>query len=567
MSRSSFMPPNLLSDGLLLSLVVALYLSLAPSPSTAAGSLWSGPQPGRDRSSHQPSYAYSSPRRALLTAWTYTRVVPLAKAIAAGPVLDYLGQKLANGPIYLTDVIFKTNLVLAALTPLPLFLHAKFLLKDTRVALAAAALFAVLPAHITFARSDVYFMQSLFFSSLAFATLYSALSDPSRRWRLFSLVFLGPLLWSVYLVRPLNLLFHPLFIATIFVTVGPDIPIGRRIIAAVVVTIPAIMDFALNLLTGYGTQVSEGLGLRTLVQAWSMLFDLQRNTVINPRVTPPVIPVLMAIGVAALWRSGKRVIALYLLGWFVSFFVTHAYIVPYRTTMMARYHLHLLSPLVLMAAAATPTVMRFAPSARAVLVLLLLASPLLHLSFERDVRFSIQREFEFLTSLRQHIPEGCTVIDYVGPADCARGPRLPRVGAYSGPTQQSRWTTVLLAGAPRLDRADRASPRGARSTDEISRSVQDLPCVYYYEGNLCRSYAPGSAALAPACLSMHEQFDLHLVAAEEYREHVYDPADARGMCGPSAEDRYVLPTNLVTVRLYQVTHRATPNKLPQVPTP
>ncbi len=544
------MQPSLATDGLFLSLVAAIYLALLlirvlrNSPPRTGLILLAALIVGA-------ALRMLISREAILTAWTYTRIVPLADAISRGVLFDALRDYVGQ-PIFLTDLIFTTNLTLASLTLLPLFLHANFLVKDTRVALAAAGLLAVLPTHITFARSDVYFIQSLFFSSLAFAALYSALTDSNKAWRIGSLLFLGPLLFTVFLARPLNLIFHPLLLVTIFVTKGREIPRERRWIAAFVVTVPAILDVALNLLVGYSSQVEEGLGLRTLEQAWMMLSDTRRNTIINPYVTPPLIPLLMAVGLGTLWRDGKKTVALYLAGWLAAFFVAHAYIVPFRTTMMARYHLHLVTPVLLMAAAAMPSILRLPRLPQIAIAGYLMACPLLHLGFERGVDFSIQKEFEFLTSLRNQIPHGCTVIEYIGPSNCTRGPRVQRVTAYAGKPQSAEWGSLLLVGPPRHQEQGRSQPENAIAIDRLGEAIGDKSCVMYYEGNLCRSYGKSWQDLAPACKAVHERYKLEPVAEQHYTEHIYDPADARGECGASDPSDYHPPTDEAKLKLYRI---------------
>lgn len=538
------MPDNLFTDGLLLASIAALYLALLlvrvlrKSPPSTGPILLAIVTLGA-------GLRLLISQEALLTAWTYTRVVPLAKAIANGPLIGALAQ-----PMFLTDLIFNTNLVLAALTPIPLFLHANFLLKDTRMALAAAGLLAILPVHITFSRSDVYFMQSLCFSSLAFATMYSALTDTSKSWRIGSLLFLVPLLLSVFLARPLNLIFYPLLLATIFVTVGPDIPSDRRKVAALMITIPAVLDLGLNLFAGYSTQIKEGLGLRTLLQAFLMLFDLRRNTVINPFVTPTLVLILSGLGLRHLWRNGKQPIALYLAAWLGVFFVTHAYIYPFRTTMMARYHLHLVTPVVLMAAAATPLVLRLPTWGRSAVALYLLACPVLHLSFEQDVRFSIQREFEFLTSLRERVDGQCTVVELGGSGDCVRGTRAGRVAARvaADPLWQAR---QLIGSAPEQNDR-RQTPRGTIEIAEIDKRVDAGECVLFYEGNLCRAFGTSWNNLAPECKTMHTRYRLEKLAEQEYNEYVYDPADARGGCAPAGDEPHVRDGEVARLRLYRI---------------
>jgi hypothetical protein len=544
----------ILDDALFLSAVVAIYLALLLRRSLAGCERWQGyVLLGAVVVAGSLRLAIS--REALLTAWPYTRVVPLADAISQGAIFDLLSRHVF-GPVYLTDLMFRTNLILASLTPLPLFLHAKFLLKDSRTAIAAAVLLAVLPVHITFSSSDVYFIQSLFLSSLTFATLYSALTDPAPAWRAAGFAMLGPLLWSVFLVRPLNIVFFPLFLATIFITSGPSVPTRRRVLAAVIVTAAAALDLVLNLMVGYGEQVQEGLGLRTLVQALRMLVDVERNTIVNPAITPPGFLLLMVIGLATLWRTGKRAVAIYLFGWLAAFFVTHAYIFPFRATMMARYHLHLVMPTVLMAGAALPAVLRLPRILQIAGLLYVAAVPFAHLGFERGVGFSIQSEFEFLTGLRSTIPRDCIVIEYTGPADCTRAPRAQRVGAYAG-QGGARWRSRSLVGPNRRPDSQRAQPHEAIDIGGVAAAIEGAPCAMFYEGNLCRSYGTGWSDLAPTCREMHERFRLEPFAEGTYREHVYDPADARDSCSPPAQGSYDPPADLARLRMYRIVGTAT----------
>ncbi len=151
------------------------------------------------------------------TAWPFKRAVPLALAMYEGPVLPLLSGWF-DLTIYLDDLIFETNRWMAILSPLVFFLHARRLLRDDWAAVAAAALLAVHPSHLRHAASDVLFIQSIFFSSLAFAALYTYLEESRRWWGIAAGVAFPILAVICYESRPLNIIFAPLFLAAIFLT-------------------------------------------------------------------------------------------------------------------------------------------------------------------------------------------------------------------------------------------------------------------------------------------------------------------------------------------------------------
>ena len=162
-----------------------------------------------------------------MTAWTYARVPPLTNALFQGPVLDLL-SRATGATVGLTGLVAAVSLLLASVTPVIVFAHARYLFKDARAGLLAAALVAVVPMHLRFSASDVFFIQSIAGSSLVFTLLYTASLEPSRLWRLLSLCALPAVAYVTLLVRPLNLVFVPFFFATGLWLVGPDVPLRRR---------------------------------------------------------------------------------------------------------------------------------------------------------------------------------------------------------------------------------------------------------------------------------------------------------------------------------------------------
>lgn len=349
----------------------------------------------------------------LMEAWPYERLAPLPGRIYDGEVLRWF-NRVAGGSLFLTDVLFASNYLIAVATPMAMYAHARYILGDYRQALAAAALLVILPEHLRFSRSDVYMIQSIATSSMTFVVLYTALGDRSRAWRIASFAMLPLLCTATYFVRPENIVFFALDLGAIYIcTRGRNIR-GRAVLAVAIVSATAMLAAWFNLHARYGGSVEQGLGLQTLVNAGRIFFNTQLNTLVNPWIMPPVITVLAVLGVVSLVRRGDRPRAIFLVCWLLGFFLVHSFVYPYHPAMQARYHMNLVSPLVLLAAAATPIVLAWPALPRYALAAYLAAVPLLHRDFIGDTRFNEMREFAFLRSLRNQIPAGCTVLEYRG---------------------------------------------------------------------------------------------------------------------------------------------------------
>ena len=246
------------------------------------------------------------PHENLMEAWPYERLAPLAGRIYDGPILQWFNA-IAGGHLFLTDVLFKSNYVLAVVMPLVMYAHARYVLHDHRSAMAAAALLAVLPEHLRFSRSDVYMIQSLATSSLTFVVLYTALTDRSRAWRVASLLILPLLCTATYFVRPENIVFVGLDLGAIYICARAAGGLSlRSFVAASIVSATALMAFVVNLLTNYSGSLEHGLSLQTLSNARHILFDGGLNTLINPWITPPAVTILAVLGAVWLWRHDDR---------------------------------------------------------------------------------------------------------------------------------------------------------------------------------------------------------------------------------------------------------------------
>jgi hypothetical protein len=451
-----------------------------------------------------------------MNAHPFTRLIPQAMDLFCGPVMSWLTGRL-HLTVYFTDFQGWFNLALSALMPLVFFTHARLLFDDARKALVAAALMALLPMHIRFAKSDVIFVLSLVNSSLTFATIYGALSDPSRAWRVVCSVALPVLSVATYLSRPENYVFALLDLGALALYLRADVPRRRVALAAVAIAGAAGYAVATDLLTRYGQNVSEGLSLRTFVHAWEIATDLQYNTLLNVSMTPPPLPALALVGVVTLWRGGERRKAVFLVGWLVSFFVVNSYVRAPTVTMQARYHLNLVSPLVLLAAAALPAVRRLPDLAQGALVAWLALSPVLHREFIRDVDFTEAHEHAFLRRHRHLFRTQCTVLEF-GPAF-----DLP-AARYTLGLRAPRLSLVLRDGATgeATGRQIGAFPPGggAEALEDFSLPAAVVarppPCTYYYESAACWTHGPSPGARAPACEAMHQRFRLTLVGEEHH---------------------------------------------------
>ncbi|MDQ3036185.1 MAG: hypothetical protein M3Y87_27540 [Myxococcota bacterium] len=474
---------------------------------------------------------------AALGVWPYTRVLRFGAMIFEGPVLAWLTEAL-SASVYLTELLFTTNLIVATLTPLAAYAHAHYVLRDARAALACAALFALFPNHIRFSSSEVEFILSLALSSATLAFLHGALSERSRPLHVLSSVVLPIALYASIVTRELNIILVPLLIAAALMLRG-DAPRARLAIVLGGIAIGAVLGVG-HLMTFYPDQVREGLSVRTVVSAVGAFFSLHHNTLINPRVTPPGITALAVLGAVWMWRSGERRHAAFLLGWFGAYFVAHSYVLPGELAMQARYHLHLAPPVLLLAAAAIVALWDRRRRVAWVAIAYVAVAPLLHADFIRDTAFNDVREFAFLRSARERLPEGCTVLEFQGAFDY--DVRFVRMGAIleSGERRQ-RWTVLPAGAVP-----------GSGGGDPLRAGIRDLvadppECLAYYESLNCWAMKERDEPIAPACAALRELAPLEVLARTRFESRPYDENLARGF-GPGLE--------ALTLTLYRVRPRA-----------
>ena len=495
-----------------------------------------------------------------MNAHSYSRFLPLASELFRRPLIGWYSA-YAGGDLYFTSVQGWANFALAVCMPLVFFAHARLLFGDARSALVAALLMAFLPMHIRFSRSDVSFIASLINSSFTFVVLYGWLTDASRAWRLACLALLPIMSLATYQARPENIIFAVLDLGALSLYLGRGAPRHRLVLAGSLIAATATYSVATDLLQHYGQAITSGLSVETLRMAVSIFFNPRLNTLVNPWMTPPLLPLLAVVGGVSLWRRGQPRRVIFLTVWLVTFFVVHSFVYPSTVAMQARYHLHLVSPFLLLAAAATPQVLTLPRPLQAALLAWALLMPALHVGFIRDVQYTEMQEYAFLRRVRGHIGPTCTVLEF-GPAV-----ETPRAQNYAA-LRAARMTTLLRDGTPATPRVQQigAIPPSATRLDAAEQlALSDdfiahpPACLYFYESAACTTHRPAPGRLAPVCEEMHRRFSLSLVAEESHPLRPYDHVIIHRMTIlPDGTHRVVptiTPPAVIRLGLYRVTRR------------
>ena len=480
-----------------------------------------------------------------MNAWAYQRRLPIAVMVYEGASLRWLTAAWHGFTPYLTDVIAGTNLALAAVTPLVFFSHARYLLKDARAALAAAFFIALLPLHVRFSRSDVQFIFSLVTSSMTFVVLDGALSDTSERWRRLCFALLPLLCGATYFARPENISFAVLDAGALLLYLRADVPRRRWLLAGAIMAAAAAFALAAFTLHNYSGNIRDGLDWRTLRHARDVLLSPQLNTLINTRMTPPLVPALALLGLAALVRRGDAARAALLVAWLAGFFIIHSFVQTAVPEMEARYHLQLVTPFVFMAAAAIPAIVAARPELVLGVAVWMLGAPWLHEAFIRDTDFSEMEEYAFLRAVRGRVPAGCRVLEFTPPPsllqpEVPHPSRVQRLTTYLTARNLFNNVAVLRADAPATTRDEYAAEVLSPEARALVEGAAPVGCLYVYTGLTCYAQRPLDAPIAPVCAALQQRFDLETVATRSATARYYDdPNSGRLVGGPDGRTRTV----------------------------
>jgi len=482
-----------------------------------------------------------------MDVWPYSRLLALPRLLFTGPALAAASARLGLS-VHLSDLVLAYTFGAALLAPLALFAHAKALLRAPRAALWAAAVVAVLPAHVRFSRSDTGLIPSALFASMTFALIGQALRDPSRAWRLAALAATPWLALVTMEQRALNTMFPALYLAQVWLLQPPEVPRARRAAASAVVALAAAAFALGGFVEKNRDLIAEGLRAQTLLNAARGLVRPTFNTLIHPGVTPPLLLGLALLGVGALWRRGPRRLAAFLVAWMAMFYVANGVVIPGTVEMQSRYHLHLAAPFALaagwgaralvgLAAARWP---RLDPRAPALgLAALLALVPWAHLGYERRADFNDAREYEFVRSVRARVPRGCVVLEHGVSYDL----RFARMGRVLDRGQlRSEFRVVAVT-------AERTSGTGAPGDPLLpaARAVLADPpdCLMFYRGLPCAGAKAPGEPIASACAALMSSAPMDLVARTRFDNRPYDENVSRGVMG----QRVTIELGLYRVRV------------------
>ncbi len=491
------------------------------------------------------------PIDAPMTAWSYTRVPRLGSLATDSHLLTTIAHDL--GGLDFDDVQSALMRLVSIFTPLAILGHGRKLFGDARPALAAALLLAVSPHHLRFSASDVQFIPSMLWSSAAFLWLYQLLETRNGFNRLAQAALFAPLLWMSLTARPLNIAYAPLMLLALAMAAQMASWRWRAVVAAEIVVVAAVA--AADLVASSGDAVQSAFGLETVMGALKLLFDPDYNPLLFWRLTPPPWLLLIVLGAAALiagpWPGLPPSIArrrgLWLLGWLVGYIALHGVVIVDEPMNNARYQLHSLPAMALLAGAGwwaiwlaltarrqadQPAIWRFV--AIGALTLLLLAAPWLHQGAITDVDFVTMRERAFLRRARALAPKGCTAIEVQRGRDDGPTPRLPRVLRRIGGhgDDHLHWRVVdiqrwLEAGDPDDANAANAAnafsgaPVGTLSADGLALLAAPPSCMVYFEGVTC-AVGPGLPGRDPTCAAVLASGKWGLLAEERFVARVYD---------------------------------------------
>lgn len=327
------------------------------------------------------------------------------------------------------------NLVLACMLPLLVFVQARLVFEDDRIASRASLLSAIVPLPVYFARSDVMFISSMAISSVCLILLHAAHRARTRPGDLLYGLAAFLTLEGVLEARQLNFLFGAVAVLSTSEVVTRRPPHWRLKlvipIAMLLVSLAYFWRMAVALAGGatdpatvIRTITNQGGGTSTI---WRLLWT---NNYLGPTTTPLIFTLFVVFGAWDLWRR-DRARWVYVLGWFLIFYVGHGVLGAWNTTAMCRYGLHTIIPLCFLAGAGIGAFWnRFGatwwaergqmpPRMRLAAAAVLLFATWLGFGLFRQPLSDVQQEYAFLRSLldRGVMESGATIVESYGNPD------------------------------------------------------------------------------------------------------------------------------------------------------
>ncbi|MEY3011347.1 MAG: hypothetical protein RIT45_82 [Pseudomonadota bacterium] len=461
-----------------------------------------------------------------MTAWSWTRWTRGASTAMNSPIL---GAVLDETHWVWADHLQSTVMRTAAVaTPLAILGHSRKVFGHSVPALAAAVLLVTSPHHLRFSASDVQFIPSMLWSSCTFLFLYELLE--LRRWlpRLLGLVGFVPLLVTTLTARPLNLFYAPLLLLALAMAAQHAQPRWRQIIGAVIVAAAGWVTF--SLLTRQTEAVHGALQPSVVEGALTLLLRPDYDPLLFFRLTPPVWFPLIVAGAFAMVGLGEgstepqiaRRRGLWLVGWLLGFIVLHGVVVVEEPLNNARYQLHSLPAMAMLAGVGFWRLWHRGGRARAMAAfcgVLALAAPWMHEAAIRDVDFVTQRERALLTAFRTEVPPECTMLEvYTGRPD------HEEPGAAEPPPSKVARPALRVRGfrTPKPAWQQRTLD-GHRPLDDETRALLTKPprCLLFFESVDC-AVGPGQPGVRPTCREVLDAAHWEVLREDAFPARIYD---------------------------------------------
>jgi len=201
-------------------------------------------------------------------------------------------------------VYFMVNRVLSALTCMLLYVLVRLLGGNRIWAFASAWLLALVPAHVIVAASENSILLSSFLAMAGLVCWVAWLRDGSR-WLLFGAA--GYLLWTVH-SRVLVLAFPAAFVITgaaAWPTLKPRLRGAGPWVAAVAFLLLAVPQYV-HIAAGLSNESTQHAHAANLLYTLVSLIRPSVNLLINPDLTPVLVPVLSLAGMVLLARTEPR---------------------------------------------------------------------------------------------------------------------------------------------------------------------------------------------------------------------------------------------------------------------
>lgn len=429
--------------------------------------------------------------------------------------------------------ILALDLAVSFLLPIVVFAHAQVCFGDPRISLFAAALFAVCPIPIYFARSDNLYVTSALLSSTTFVLLHAAMS--ARFWLEEALAGLAAVgLFGITLAaRQENFLFGGLALAPVALALwSAERGRWRRALWGL-----ALLGLALRTYWetsrwqagGDNASVADTAALVFHVWTPDPLLHLAwtNNYLLKPWILPLPFTLLTVAGLVWTWRHRRRAFA-YVSWWFGIFYVGHGIIPAWDDTATARYGMHTVIPLVFAGAfglawlvdrakawSPAPALRTAAYGGAGVFVM---ATGLWGGGLFRQPESDVQQEYRFLREVVDGgVPEkGALVLESYGSHD-----RILRDGEF-----------FAIKTRPRFDYFGVRARKG-RNSQEISTARTFVPGhrgpTYLYLGLPCLWLRRGDA-LSKSCAAALSWGEWEKVASRRIdgRRHDNANGDATG---------------------------------------